>query len=211
MQDYPIYLAIDTLAGNEIPGDYYEFGVFRGRSFSLVFRRLRTALPRKFFEGMRFVAFDSFAGLPETRDPAAPTHYHKGAYSYPRQQFERNVRRAGIGLDQLVVIPGFFDASLADPNTHRKLDGSKIALCYIDCDIYESTVPILDFIAPRLQRGTLLVIDDWNRHRSSDQFGIRRAVREWLAKNPQIHLTQLFLSKRVLFVVDFDESATISI
>ena len=202
MQDYPIHLAIDTLSGNEICGDYYEFGVFRGRSFSLVYNRMEAALPAKYFETMRFVAFDSFAGLPETHDPAAPAHYHKGAYAAPQDKFERRMRHAGIEDSQLVVIPGFFDVSLFSPETQCRLEGSKVALCYIDCDIYESAVPILDFIAPRLQQGSLLVIDDWNRHRSSDRFGLRRAVREWLQKNPQIRLNQLFISKRVLFAVD---------
>jgi hypothetical protein len=34
LQDYPPYLRIDTLAGNEIADDCYEFGVYRGRSWN---------------------------------------------------------------------------------------------------------------------------------------------------------------------------------
>ena len=201
-QDYPLFLAMDTLVGNEIEGDYYEFGVFRGRSMSLVFKRLRASLPKKYFKPMRFVAFDSFQGLPQSHDTATPAHYHQGAYAAPRRLFERNMRRVGLRGDKLVVVPGFYDQSLNAPETQAQLQASKVALCYIDCDIYESTVSALDFLTDRLQQGSMLVLDDWNRHRVSDSFGLRRAVKEWLGRNPHIRLTQMFLSKRVLFAVD---------
>jgi O-methyltransferase len=204
MADFPLHFAIDTAAGNDLAGDYYEFGVLKGRSFTLAYRRARMRMRASNFAPMRFVAFDSFEGLPESNDPALPSQYKKGAYAAPQSVFEANCRRAGIPEDKLIVVPGWYDELAKRPQDPR-LARSKIAVCYVDCDIYESAVPVLEYITPHLQIGSVLVIDDWNRHHASERFGLRRAVKEWLEGNPRIVLTQLALTKRVVFAVDFKD------
>jgi O-methyltransferase len=203
MMDFPLFLAFDTAAGNDLEGDYYEFGVWKGRSFRLAYRRARLRLKAHQFNRMKFVAFDSFEGLPASNDPTLPAQYHSGAYSAPQALFERNILRAGLPADRLVIVKGWYDDLERTTAEIATLQNSKIAICYIDCDIYESTVPILDFILPRLQIGSLIVVDDWNRHLTSSKFGIRRAFREWQERNPKLVLTQITLTKRVLFAVDF--------
>src|SRR5262249_49018001 len=37
---------------------------------------------------------------------------------------------------------------------------SKIALVTVDCDLYESAVPVFDFIEPLLQAGSVIYVDD---------------------------------------------------
>ena len=49
----------DYLVGTQIPGDYLEFGVFMGKTFSYAYRIMAPLFPE-----MRFVALDSFEGLP---------------------------------------------------------------------------------------------------------------------------------------------------
>lgn len=54
-------IAIDIVAGNQIEGDYLEFGVYEGYSFSRVYHQLNEK--RKFYNvttPIRFIAFDSF-------------------------------------------------------------------------------------------------------------------------------------------------------
>ena len=48
--------AFDCLYGNRVEGDYFEFGCHRGRTFRMALTEAR----RRHFDGMRFVAFDSF-------------------------------------------------------------------------------------------------------------------------------------------------------
>ena len=51
---------MDFVANGRMPGDYLEFGVFRGGTFAPAYHfASRRALPH-----MRFYAFDSFQGLP---------------------------------------------------------------------------------------------------------------------------------------------------
>ena len=58
------YLAIqeiaDYLTGAQINGDYIEFGVFKGNTFAYACNRFSNLFP-----GMKFVACDSFEGLPD--------------------------------------------------------------------------------------------------------------------------------------------------
>ena len=58
----------------------------------------------------------------------------------------------------------------------------KAAVIYVDCDLYESTVPVLKFIKPFLQRGTIIVFDDWNCFHGDPDRGERRAFKEFMDK-----------------------------
>ena len=60
----------------------------------------------------------------------------------------------------------------------------------IDCDLYESTVPVLDFITDIVGQGTIIIFDDWYRFKGSTEHGEQRACKEWLERNPHITLTQ---------------------
>ena len=68
----------------------------------------------------------------------------------------------------------------------------RIAMTGIDCDLYEATLPVLDFITPYLAVGTVIVFDDWRCFRNHPDFGEQRACREWLESNKQIQLAELF-------------------
>lgn len=200
-QDFPFLYAFEVAGGNDLPGDYYEFGVWKGRSFVKAFRQARLYFSRHNFKSMRFVAFDSFEGLPESDERFLPSGYGKGAFSATRTAFEQACRKAGVDKTRLHIVPGFYSELREDREDVRALSGSKIAVCYIDCDVYEGARDALDFIASRLQTGSMLIIDDWNRHHAVPTAGLRRAVKEWLVRNPQIELSQIFCSKRVLFSV----------
>ena len=60
----------------------------------------------------------------------------------------------------------------------------------IDCDLYESTVPVLDFLTDLVGQGTVLIFHDWFRFKGRPDCGEQRACREWLARNPQLELIE---------------------
>lgn len=199
--DWPMDFGLETAVMNNVSGDYHEFGVFKGRSFirnACSFRRL---LKGEDAAAMKFWAYDSFEGLPETHDEYAPSHFSKGAFSAPRAEFLKNVEHAGIDKRQVEIVAGFYDQSLTPELAEKVFSKRKIAMTYIDCDIYESAVPIFDFITSGLQVGSVIVIDDWIRHHCHPAHGMQRAFNEWLARHPNIKMSQLALSKRVAFVV----------
>jgi hypothetical protein len=199
--DWPLDFGVETAVLNNVTGDYHEFGVFEGRSFIRNAKHFKRLLKHDAFKDMKFWAYDSFEGLPDTNDPYAPDHFVKGAYSASEDLFLSNVRKTGISGDQIETVPGFYDQSLTDEQAKRIFSGRKIAMTYIDCDLYESCVPIFDFLTAGLQIGTVIVIDDWVRHHMHPNHGVQRALNEWLQENPSIKLAQLALSKRMAFVV----------
>ena len=105
--------------------------------------------------------------------------------------FAENLKKKGVDLGRVTTVKGWFNASLTDENA-KKFHINKVAAAWIDCDLYESTVPVLDFLTPRISVGTVLLFDDWRCFRNLPDYGEQKACREWLAKNPQITLHELF-------------------
>ncbi len=173
----------------ELEGDYLEFGVFRGDTFRNAIRAAHQGF-RATQEGRfpgRFIAFDSFQGLPPAASMGDGVNiYAAGEFATSRASFERNLGslRARFPIE---IVEGWFDESLTAANAQR-LRLTKAAFVNIDCDLYESTVPVLNFVFPLLQTGTILYFDDWFSCRGSLQHGEARAVREWLERHPEIQL-----------------------
>ncbi len=187
------YMAIDELTdylvGAEVPGDYLEFGVYLGTTFSYACRRL------SYFKEMKFFAFDSFEGLPKPKGidtlNGYSSHFHEHEFSCSEEDFMASLKRENVSLDRVRTVKGWYDQTLKPENA--ELYGiDKIAAAWIDCDLYESTVPILQFITPHLSVGSVILFDDWRCFRNLPDFGEQRACREWLSINPQISLHELF-------------------
>ena len=180
----------DYLVGAQIQGDYCEFGVYRGGIFSYAYRLLA---PR--FPAMRFFAFDSFAGLPKPHDVDAAngfsSNFHEHEFVCGEEDFLANLKQNHLDMARVRTIKGWFKETLAAGNA-EEYGIKKIAVAWIDCDLYESTVPVLNFILPHLSVGSVVVFDDWRCFRNLPEFGEQRACREWLAANPHLTLNQLF-------------------
>lgn len=173
----------------EIEGDYLEFGIFRGetlRNAVLAARQGYRGTREGRFRG-RFIGFDSFAGLPPVSSMGDGVNlYAAGEFSATRAEVEATLgplrQRHSIEL-----IEGWFADTLV-PETAAKLRLNRVAFVNIDCDLYESTVPVLEFITPMLQTGTVIYFDDWFSYRGSTSHGEPRACREWLQRHPEIRL-----------------------
>ncbi len=196
-----INAASSFITWNQIEGDYLEFGVWEGESFVAAYRAIMEQRRRHLSYGYdtpeyrrwiatppRFFAFDSFAGLPAG---AGERHvdYHAGAYQCPEDRFKANLLKHDVPLGAVVTVPGFYDQTL-NGKTKAQYGLRKAAMVMIDCDLYESTMPVLDFLTDLVGQGTIIIFDDWFRFRGSPEHGEQRACREWLAKNPHLELIE---------------------
>lgn len=157
-------------------GDYAEFGVAGGRLCLAAW----LAIERYGLSRTSMHAYDSFEGLPTPQGVDEGGPFMAGQFRSPRSVFEVETRK--IPAERLTVTEGLFDASLPKADKHR------IAVAWVDCDLYESTVPVLDFLTTQLQDGSVLVFDDWFCFHGRPDRGEQRACREWLDANPEISL-----------------------
>lgn len=169
-------------------GDYYEFGIFNGHS---LFYAQQIAKKQNFTD-MSFFGFDSFKGLPAIGEKDKNGYFYQGQYSYPKADVIKNIINHGGDLNRIKLIEGFFDESLKK-SLIKKYNLRKIAIAYIDCDLYSSTKTVLSFIKHLLMKDSLIIFDDWNAflEKSKDK-GEQLAFREFNEANPQIKFGQEF-------------------
>ncbi len=189
LRRYALEEIAEYLQFAQIAGDYCEFGVAEGHAFINAHELMGRSFP-----DMRFHAFDSFEGLPRPQGVDAQGAYtgafHEGQFACSLDAFTGRLRSAQIAEQQVTVHQGWFDRTLSAGQPADAI--AAVAVAWVDCDLYESTVPVLNFLASRLKPGSVVVFDDWGCYRNQPDSGEQRACREWLDANPQLRLDLLF-------------------
>lgn len=178
-----IHTAMAFVSNEGVEGDYLEFGVFRGRSFVEAWHAASYWERR----AMRFVAFDSFAGLPEIAGVDAGGPFRRADYQAPRSEFEATLRKHRVPPSRVSVVEGLFEQTLR-PGAGAGIGIEQAAVAVIDCDLYASTVWVLDFLTDLLVDGSVLIFDDWYTFKARPDRGEQRAAAEWLRRNPRLRL-----------------------
>jgi hypothetical protein len=154
-QHMPDALGFDTqkdvltyaISETKIPGYFLEFGVFTGGTIRYLARLRRD---------QTFHGFDSFEGLPEAW----------GGFNLGAAAFNRHGSLPKVPSN-VKLYKGWFSNTL--PVWCGEHPGP-VAFVHIDCDLYSSTVDILNGIADRVAVGTVIVFDEyfnytnWERH-----------------------------------------------
>ena len=175
---------IRLIAFNELEGDYLEFGCHSGTSFHFAHKYSR--LERL---NMHLYAFDSFEGLPKPTGIDVGPQWQEGMLKHGVKDFENILKSVGMKKSEYTLIPGFYSDSLTK-ETQKKLNIKKAAFVFVDCDFYESTVPVLNFVLPFLQTGTILAFDDFYLYNGDPDRGEQLALKEFLQRNPDIELVE---------------------
>jgi hypothetical protein len=174
MQDAEILYAEHLLEGlhrDSISGAIVEFGIYYGYWVSLL-----CELQERHGWQREIWGFDSFEGLPSPQRGIDPAVWTQGQYAAPIEEV-----KAGLQLDErpyLHLVKGWFSNTLSEEPARSIRD---VAYARIDSDLYGSCVDCLNYLAPRLVRGAILVFDDWQ---FSTDTGEVRAFSEWYEANP---------------------------
>lgn len=132
-----------------------EFGVYEGNSLSIF-----SQLYDEFGIEKVFFGFDSFKGLPkETLDNNNPSYWYEGEY------MGGSVEMLSNKLPFVTIKDGWFKDTL-NKKTLREIKKNPIGLYHIDCDVYISTIQVLEWVVQNdlLVDGALFVYDDWGGH-----------------------------------------------
>jgi O-methyltransferase len=183
---YKRALEFVTIGG--IPGAVMEFGVLGGWS-----SRIFCEVMRDIFNLNNIYLFDSFEGLPEYDSAVDRESYEIGGrnvwsdkmkfpaeflkqFGQPHQWHIRDRLSEVIRPERIFIRQGFYSETLKSPPKE------KASVVHLDCDLYQSTVEVLEglYRGDCLQDGTVLLFDDWNCNKANPNFGERRAFREFL-------------------------------
>lgn len=166
-------------------GYYFEFGCHSGRTMTLAWKNSRHLF------NWTYIGFDSFEGLPDIPEDERQEIWQKGKLKTSEDDFVAVVTGNGMPRDRLVTVKGFYDRSLND-ELRTRLAPRKATAIYVDCDLYVSTVPVLEFCKDFLQLGTIIVFDDWNCFCADPDRGERRAFREFCERYPQLRFEAFY-------------------
>ena len=178
-EKYKFYVkAFDFITDNKIDGDYFEFGCHRGRTFRMALTEAR----HHNMDSINFLAFDSFAGLPKNKgDHGIGEKWKIGELVTTEEQFMDLIENHGLYLERIKLIPGFYTTSLIESRKQELMaQAYKSSFVCIDCDLYESAVPVFQFIEQFLQEGTVVYIDDyWAGYKGNPNKGVSKAFIEF--------------------------------
>ncbi len=178
--------AFKFLKMNRIHGGIGEFGTFRGFTAWISALKMKKYAP--FYPTLDL--FDSFEGLPEITEDIDKNSYEIKTYNVwkPGSMGVSNetpnlIRKAVTKLidpSQLNIHIGFFNDTLKG-----ELFKDKLALVHIDCDLYDSTQCVFNYLVEHdlFQDGTILLFDDYNSGRANPEYGERKAFSEFLNKH----------------------------
>lgn len=147
----------------EVPGDTAECGCYTGASSYLICKDNRASSFTR-----RHHIFDSFEGLsqPVAKDGE---HWEEGALSFSEQGLKDNLH--SLGDDIFSVYKGWI------PERFDEVADKTFSFVHVDVDLYEPTRDSLAFFYPRLNKGGILLCDDYG---SSLCPGATKAMEEYI-------------------------------
>jgi O-methyltransferase len=170
----------------EVKGDYLEFGMWKGGSMIAAYH-----LSKRFgsLSDMKFYGFDSFQGIPTLNvNKSEAKAFPPGIFSAGLLEVRNNLVHADVDMSRVELIPGWYSDTL-NHETEEKLGLRAAAIVNVDCDVYESTVPVLTFVEPYLVDGSIVIFDDWYCFANREELGEQKAFKEWLERNGQLRAT----------------------
>lgn len=173
---------------------YFEFGMFRGYSMWWADR-----LAREYgAQGFTYYGFDSFAGLPLPELEEERSIFFKGQFGASYDVVVRNLTKWEADLSKIKLFEGWFSDELF-AKIKAENEFPKVSICLIDVDLYDSCVPVLEFVRHFLVPGSILIFDDWDQLRKQlgpdaqdDSTGERRAVKEFESRYPMFKKEHVF-------------------
>ncbi|WP_234084921.1 TylF/MycF/NovP-related O-methyltransferase [Azonexus sp. R2A61] len=177
----------------DVRGDFLEVGVWRGGSGCLL------ALIGKTQNRRTFLA-DTFSGVVKTG--ARDTSYVGGEHADTGEDVVHDLMKRCDVQDHAEILKGIFPETNAE-----KIERRKLALVHIDVDAYESAKDVLNWTLHRLQRGGVVVFDDYGFFGCE---GVTRLVNEFIAHNSDFRFVHNLNGHAILIKLkDSDERAAI--
>jgi len=144
----------------DVPGAFVELGIFKGISF------VRFLAYRQMLENnshRKFIGFDAFGVFPQAtldadRKMLKDFLTSAGDQSISEEQLSKVLQNKGVNKNVELVqgdinqtVPSFIDAN----------PSIQFSMIHLDVDLYEPSVTALEYLYPRLSKGGILILDDY--------------------------------------------------
>lgn len=150
-----LHANMDYIRDNNVEGDLIETGVWRGgASIFMQYYNKLYKLNKKLFVA------DSFEGLPKPDAVKYPVdkddkHYKENFLKVSLEEVKENFKLYDCLNDNVVFLKGWFKDTLNNEEI------GKLSLLRFDGDMYGSTMDVLENLYTKINRGGILVIDDY--------------------------------------------------
>jgi hypothetical protein len=176
-----LLFAVQYVVEGAVEGDIAEFGSMTGRTANVI-----AAAMASFRADRKLHVFDSFEGLPKasSQPDLASRHVQDGTWGPGTCKgiSAAALRKLCVNYlpeNQVCVYEGWFSETMKKIPT-----GTKFSMLHVDCDLYQSTIDVLDpvFKQKMVAEGAIILFDDWYCNHSSNDHGERKAWSEVVAK-----------------------------
>ena len=197
-----LYQSINYVFNNDIHGDFVECGIFKGGSAMMMAYMLAENLESE--KNQKIWMYDTFEGMANASkydenidnqkafielDKIKKKENSNDIWAYSSLNYvKNNLKKTNINENNLIYIKGLVEETL------HKSKPEGIALLRLDTDFYESTKIELELLYPLLQKGGILIVDDYGHWK-----GCKKAVDEY------------FLNKKDIFFQQIDYSGIVGV
>jgi len=174
-----------------IPGDYLEFGVYEGTSLISAFYNNRKYVTNKQLPKRCFWGWDSFDnGFKYFDNKDKHPFFQEGDFTSSYQKTKQRLSKTLKNKATWHLIKGYFEDTLTNTSA-IDMGINKAAVVLIDCDLGSPAKLALKFIAPILQLGTVVILDDYFSYKGSATKGVAGAFLEFKQQHPNIIFRRL--------------------
>ena len=185
--------AVEYVSMSGLAGDILEFGTLAGFTARIFAENLRELMvPADLY------LFDSFEGLPSYDSAVDRDSWDAGQRRIwdGQMKFDAdNLKRLGgtveshihsrlstvLSAERIKIVKGYYSQTL------KEAPKTKAAIVHLDCDLYQSTIEVLEGLKEKdiFQDGCVLLFDDYNCNKASPSQGERLALTEFLQGNAE--------------------------
>ena len=170
-------------------GSYLEFGVFTGSSFNFAMK-VNKKIDNLFGNSnCDFYGFDSFQGFGKIEIDDEHPRFNDRTFSVNEEKILKNIKKNAKG-QKFEIIKGFFNETLKKDPENYKIKKARVIM--IDCDLRTAASLALNFSKNILQKGTIILFDDYIFYKGSEQKGEFAAFKEFKEQNPNIKFRPAF-------------------
>ena len=164
-----IVLFLRTIIERNIDGEFAELGVYRGNTARLI---------HKYAPERQLHLFDTFEGFPDQSIDADKDKVNNIVTKklFRKTTLESVKKKISSTNDNVRFYKGFFPETIPEDFTNRRF-----AFVHLDADLYQPIYDGLTFFYPRLNKGGILLIHDYNAWIST-----RKAVDDFFSDKNEI-------------------------